>query len=105
LNQGTDVLVQSLTDTLFHPPERELTVVVRNLPDLNSYQQVKTQLKALRWVKQVVGDNVGYHPVKTVFNVTFAQRPELFADMLGNLRDYRLIDYSRQTFTLTVKEI
>ena len=103
LEKGAELLIQNLTDALFSPPERLLTVAVINVPDLEAYRRLKMQLEALRWVKQVTPDSVGYHPVKSVFHVRFAQRPELFAGMLDKLGAYRLTGNSRQTFTLTAR--
>ena len=78
-------------------------MAVIDIPDLEGYRRLKMQMEALRWVKQVKADSVGYHPVKSVFHVRFAQRPALFAGMLDKLGAYRLIGNSRLAFTLTAR--
>ena len=81
-------LATSMVEQLFHPPEIDLKLIVRHLPDVTAYQQLIARLRAMRWVRQVKPDGLGFHRGKSVLLVRFAGRADLFGSMLDIMPDF-----------------
>jgi|GEM_PF-4032938 len=87
--RNADMLTRGLMDLIQQPPERTLEVIASNVPDQRAYRHLKQNLGLLRWVRAVEPDSVGYHPVKSVFYVRFAQDEDVLANMLEHFGTYR----------------
>jgi len=101
--KGAGILVDGLMSSLFFPQEKDLKIVVRNLSNFKEYKMLLKTLETLRWVMEVKEDTVGYHPVKSVFCVRFAQNLSIFAKMLDKLGKYNFVGRSGNVYTLELK--
>jgi hypothetical protein len=88
LRRTGDSLATSMVEQLFHPPEIDLKLVVRHLPDVAAYQQLVARLRAMPRVRQVKADALGFHRGKSVLLVRFAGRADLFGSMLDIMTDF-----------------
>jgi len=90
----------SLIEQLFHPPVINLKLAVRHLPDQKSYRQLLARVAAMRWVREVKPDFVGFHTGKSVFLLRFAGRPDLLGSMLTTMPDYTYEGRTNNTLML-----
>ena len=98
--QAADALADGLMGQLMKPRSRRLKVAFKGVPDFETYRSLRNQILALRWVRQVREDTVGYHPLKSVFWVEYAQDPDMLAAMLDKLGGYRFAGRTGRVLTL-----
>lgn len=100
LQTAGEQLAGKLVEQLFHPSVRKLKLVVKRLPNQAAYQRLMTRLAAMRWVREVKPDAVGYHPGKTVMLLKFAGSPDLLAEMLTNMVEYSFLGRTENRLVL-----
>jgi len=104
LRRAGDQLAITMVEQLFHPPEIDLKLVVRHLPDQAAYSRFMTLLKSMRWVRQVRPDALGYHPGKSVLLVRFADRPDMLGSMLDIMTDFEYQGREGRTLGVEYRE-
>ena len=100
LRRAGERLGTELTEQLFHPPEIDLKIMVRHLPDQKTYNQFLARLATLRWLRSVRPDHLGFHPGRSVFLVRFAGSPDLLGEMLTRIPDCSYQGRTNQTLKL-----
>lgn len=93
-------LVRKMVDRLDMSMQQQVKIVVKNIPDFKAYKLLKRTIESYRWVIDVKEDQVGYHPVKSVFLVNYKSRLDFLAGMLDKLGQYTFHGRDSDVFML-----
>jgi hypothetical protein len=79
---------------------REMKVVILDIPDFHAFKIYKNLLANMRWVQQVRVDS--YNQVKSVFEIGFAESPEILASRLARFRDFEVQGFDAEEIRVRV---
>ncbi len=100
LTQLKKKLIHAFMGRLEKSLERVVKVEVINIPDFDTYKNIKRTIETFRWVINVKEDSVGYHPNKSVFLVWYKNDLDFLSQMLDKIGKYRFNGRSMDVFTL-----